>query len=277
MDDNATKLEYKVGAFVGFGLILAAASILIFGGNRISFGGDLRTVAYFDEVQGLFPGSVVSLAGLPVGNVKAIEFEPGENKLRIEMSIENRFAKRIVEGTTADMRTQGALGDKFVYLAPGAPGRKPVAQHSVLPVNDSGDIMKMLTSKEDGIGQVLGLIKELRALTASLNANGRTTGALDGANAAISQMKTTLAQIDGLVRDVRGQPNDKTLRRALVSLSNVLEKIDQGKGTLGALINDPSVHQRLKAILGGSQRNDYIKDMIRESIHQNESSGSPSK
>jgi phospholipid/cholesterol/gamma-HCH transport system substrate-binding protein len=60
------------------------------------------------------------------------------------------------------------------------------------------------------------------------------------------------------------------LRQALVNLSSILEKIDQGKGTLGQLINDPSVHQSLKSLLGGSPRNRYMKDMIRETIQQSE-------
>ena len=49
-------------------------------------------------------------------------------------------------------------------------------------------------------------------------------------------------------------------------MASVMEKIDSGKGTLGALINDPSLHQNLKSVLGGSQRNRYMKEMARESI-----------
>jgi phospholipid/cholesterol/gamma-HCH transport system substrate-binding protein len=271
MEQASSKLEYKVGAFVGLGLILLMGMILALGGNKVAFTRYQRMVSYFEEVQGLFPGSVVSLAGLPVGNVKAIRFVPGQDKLAVEMEIDRQFGPRLVEGTTADVRTQGALGDKYIYLAPGPAGAKPLADGAAIPFSESGDILKMLTSKEDGVGQALGLVKELRALVASLNANNRAPGMLDGANAAIFQLKSTLTELDALIRQVRGElPNDHKLREAIASISSVLEKIDQGKGTLGALVNDPFVHQRLKAILGGSQRNAYLKDIMRETIQQSE-------
>ena len=271
MNRQITKLEYKVGAFVAVGLVLAMASILILGGNRIAFTRYLRVQSYFEEVQGLFPGSVVSLAGLPVGNVERIEFSPDQSKLRVVMTIDRRFAPRITEGTTADVRTLGALGDKYVYLTQGPLAGRPLPEGATLVVNESGDILKMLSSKDDGVGQVIGLVKEMRATVAAINANGRIGGALDGASAATSQLKTTLAQMDGLLRDLRGQlPADHAFKAAVASLASVLAKVDQGRGTLGQLINDPSVHQRLKLMLGGSPRDAYLKNMIRESIQQSE-------
>ena len=270
-NESNVKLEWKVGAFVGLGLLLAMVSILVLGGNRIAFTRYVHVVSYFEEVQGLFPGSVVSLAGLPVGNVKRIKFAQGQNKLAVEMDIDQQFAERVVEGTTSDVRTQGALGDKYVYLTPGPPVGKSLPDGAVIATNDSGDIMKLLTSKDEGVGQVLGLIKELRALVASLNANGRAAGTFENASSAALQLKNTLVQMDGLIRDLRSEiPHDQKMKLAISALASVMQKIDQGKGTLGALVNDPSVHQRLKAMLGGSQRNAYLKDMLRDSIKQNE-------
>lgn len=271
MEQQTSNLERKVGAFVAIGLVLAMASILILGGNRVAFKRYMRVYSNFDEVQGLFPGSVVSLAGLPVGNVSSIAFAPGERKLRVEMEIDRAFAPRITEGTTSDVRTQGALGDKYIYLAPGPIAGKAIADGATLEVNDSGDILKMLASKEDGVGQVIGLVKEIRALVSGMNASGRFLGALDNTASATAQLKVTLVQMDGLLKDLRSElPKDKKLHHAVVALSSVLEKIDQGKGTLGALVNDPSVHQRLKALLGGSPRNAYLKDMLRETVKQSD-------
>lgn len=269
MESQSSNLERKVGAFVAIGLALAMGSILALGGNRIAFKRYLRAYVYFEEVQGLFPGSVVSLAGLPVGNVSRIEFAPGDAKLRVELEIDRDFSPRITEGTTADVRTQGALGDKYVYLNPGPISGKAIAEGATLPVNESGDFLKMLTSKEDGIGQIISLVKEMRALVASMNANGRMAGALENASTATAQLKSTLVQMDGLLKDLRGEmPKEKKLQHALVALSSVLEKIDKGQGTLGALVNDPSVHQRLKALLGGSPRGSYLKDMLKETIQK---------
>ena len=267
MDPQSRKLELKVGIFIAIGLILAMVSILLLGGDKSLLTRYVYLNARFSEVQGLFPGSVVSLAGVPVGNIREIKFVPSENKLEVNMKIDRTYAHRLVEGTVAEVRTQGALGDKFVYLIPGAPGAKSL-QDGALVESTETDFMKLLTSREDGVARVVDLIKELHVLVGTVNASG----VMKNAGEATAAMKTTMRQLDALLGDLRGEiPENKKLRKALVSLSNVLEKIDQGKGTLGQLINDPSVHQSLKAFLGGSPRNRYMKDMIRETIQKSDS------
>lgn len=273
MEHESKSLEYKVGIFVALGLAMVAFSILILGGNKVLFTKYVYFYADFKEVQGLFSGSVVSLAGMPIGNVEEIEFVPGSETLTVKMMIDAKFHGRLTEGTTADIRTQGALGDKYIYLNPGPVTGSVLADGSKVKVDDSGDILKMLASKEDGVGRALELIKEMHILVANLNANGRVAGMVENASQATAQLKRTMIQLDGLLGDLREQmPENKKLKTAVANLASVLEKIDQGKGTLGLLVNDPSLHQSLKSFLGGSPRNRYMKDIIRESIQQNEAS-----
>lgn len=271
MENASARLQYKVGLFVALSLIAAMASILALGGNRVVFTRYLHLRARFSQVQGLFPGSVVSLAGLPVGNVKKIYFTPGDNKLEVLMQIDQEFRHRLRAGTSAEIRTQGALGDKFVYLLPGAPEQPELADNTMIEAIDDGDFMKMLTSKEDGVGRALELIKEMHILVASLNQNSRVATTAQNMADASAQFKSLLTKVDHLLGDLREQmPENRKFKQAVTSLASVLEKVDQGKGTLGALVNDPSVHQNLKAFLGGSPRNRYLKEMVRETIQQNE-------
>ncbi len=264
MENASTRLQYKVGLFVAIGLAALAGSILALGGGRVMFTRYLHVRAQFSQVQGLFPGSVVSLAGLPVGNVKRIEFVPSDNKLEIEMRIDRSFSDRLREGTSAEIRTQGALGDKYVYLTPGPADAPKIGENAMLAAIDEGDFLKMITSREDGVGRVLDLVKEMHQLAASLNADSKIPRAVE-------QVKTTMSSLDRLVRDLREQlPENKKLRAAVNSMASIMEKVDSGKGTLGALVNDPTLHQNLKSALGGSKRGQYIKEMARESMQSSE-------
>lgn len=270
MEQHSIRLEYKVGIFIGVGLVAAMFAILLLGGDKALFTRYTYLKADFSEVQGLFPGSVVTLAGVPVGNVETIQFVPDANKLELTLKINRKFHERLVEGTTAEIKTQGALGDKYVYLSPGQPGGKVLEPDSKIASVET-DFMKMLTSREDGVARVVDLIKELHIMVATINAGGKTNEMMSNMVDASAKFKKTLGQLDLLVSDLRGEiPENKKLRQALVNLSSIIEKIDQGKGTLGQLINDPSVHQSLKSLLGGSPRNRYMKDMIRETIQQSE-------
>src|SRR4051812_11590185 len=114
MEKLSRRLEYKVGLFVGIGLLSIMISILLLGGNRVVFTRYANYSTPFTEVTGLFAGSVVSLAGLPVGNVKEIVFSKENNQLEVHYQVDYKYAGRVTEGTKAEIRTQGALGDKFI-------------------------------------------------------------------------------------------------------------------------------------------------------------------
>ena len=266
MEHSTTKLEYKVGVFIALGLVAIMVTILLLGADKTFFTRYVHLKAHFTEVTGLFPGSVVSLAGVPVGNVEKIDFVSAENKLELTMKIDSKFADRLVKGTVAEIRTQGALGDKFVYLIPGDPKGGELADNDVVEVNEQ-DLMKLLTSREDGVARIVDLIKEVHVLVASINQNGQAGVMMKNMTEASAKLKTTLEKIDGLLGDMRGElPKDNKLKQSVASLASILEKIDQGKGTLGQLINDPSVAQSLKGFLGQSPRNSYMKNMLSESL-----------
>lgn len=269
MEQKSSRLEYKVGIFIALGLIAVMVSILLLGGDKALFTKYVRLNARFTEVQGLFPGSVVSLGGVPIGNVEEIAFVEGENKLNVQMKINQMYSHRLVEGIVAEIRTQGALGDKFVYLIPGEPKAKPLADYAVVETIET-DLLKMLTSREDGVARVIDLIKELHVMVASINQNGQLAYTMKNVSDVSVKLKSTLIQIDGLLGDIRGDANDPKLKKALSSLASVMAKLDSGKGTLGQLINDPSIAQSLKAMVGGSPRNQYMKDVLRETLQKSE-------
>ena len=54
-------------------------------------------------------------------------------------------------------------------------------------------------------------------------------------------------------------------------LDKILSKIDRGEGTLGALVNDPTLHESLKSALGVNQRRKTMKTIIRSSIEKSSS------
>lgn len=272
MEQNSFSLQYKVGLFIGSGLLAGMLAILLLGGDKVLFTRYVYIHTRFKEVQGLFPGSVVTLAGVPIGNINSIDFEPNDNKLNVQMKINQIYQGRIVEGTNAEVRTQGALGDKIVYLAPGAPGGKQLGNGAVIEGVDT-DYIKLLTDREDGVAKIIDLIKEMHILMASLNANGRSGEIMRNLADASGKFKTTMTSLDSLLGELKGQiPENKKLKSALMHLSEIMEKIDHGKGTLGQLVNDPTVYQNLKAYLGGSPRNKYMKEMIRETIQKSETS-----
>jgi phospholipid/cholesterol/gamma-HCH transport system substrate-binding protein len=48
-------------------------------------------------------------------------------------------------------------------------------------------------------------------------------------------------------------------------LNSILAKIDTGEGTLGLLLNDPSLYEDLKQLVGGAERSTLVKTLIQMS------------
>jgi len=63
------------------------------------------------------------------------------------------------------------------------------------------------------------------------------------------------------------EPTDQQMVMEAVSagarLNSILEKVDRGEGTIGLLVNDPSVYEDLQTLLGGAQRSLIVRSMIR--------------
>jgi phospholipid/cholesterol/gamma-HCH transport system substrate-binding protein len=53
-------------------------------------------------------------------------------------------------------------------------------------------------------------------------------------------------------------------------LRTIVANVKAGKGTVGALLVDPSIYEDLKVVLGNVERNDVLRALVRYSIKQDE-------
>lgn len=105
------------------------------------------------------------------------------------------------------------------------------------------------------------------------------TRAIEQIGQAAEQIATTLQGIregDGLARNILfGGGDDSNAERAMADLATItsdlrgmVREIKEGKGTLGALMVDPSVYEDLKVLLGNVQRNEVLRALVRYSIQR---------
>ena len=253
----------KVGIFVFAGLVLVIIAILISGGSRSLFVKNVQIHARFENVQGLNVGSSVSLAGVNIGNISEINFLPEVNTLDVEMSINASFLERITIGSSVEIRTQGALGDKFVYIIPGDPKNPPISLNTILEANKATDLLGILTERSAEVGKIFDVIDETHKLMKSINDSNRVQQIIANMLEASSLMSKTSLEAHRMLAETSPK-----LRDSADKLDHILRKIDSGEGTLGALINDPSIHDQLKNFLGGNTQKKNIKSLLRNSIEK---------
>lgn len=106
--------------------------------------------------------------------------------------------------------------------------------------------------------------------------------ALAKVGAVADELGTTLKGIregNGLARSViygddSSQAMMQNLNQASADFRQVVSDIRAGKGTLGALLVDPSVYEDLKLMLGNVERNRALRALVRYSIKRDEKSPS---
>jgi phospholipid/cholesterol/gamma-HCH transport system substrate-binding protein len=101
---------------------------------------------------------------------------------------------------------------------------------------------------------------------------------------AAEELAVTLKAIrdgDGIAHDLlfggKGSDSAEQMLTNLAAVSSdlkgVTSQIKDGKGTVGALLNDPSVYEDLKVLLGNVQRNQVLRALVRYSIQADEQQG----
>lgn len=267
--DAPLSQQIKVGLFLTIGMIGVMISILVLGGNQRVFSSYSTIYVQMDQVQGLGTGSVVSLSGVPIGNVKEISFSDDGKTLKVAMEVQSKLLARIPVSSTVEVRTQGALGDKFLFIILGKPGDPVLEEGGTLNAAVSTDLMNVLSERGGEAANIFDVITEMKKLLVSINKEGRLDKLMGNMAETSVQLKDMSADLRKLVQDLHGE-NPKKVRKVLEQLDSILAKVDRGEGTLGALVNDSSLHDQLKSIVGANPRKKYLESVIRTSIEKSE-------
>ncbi len=265
--ETQKRVQMIVGGFLLFGLAAIMTTVFMLGADRALFKHYGRLHAYFDQVQGLDRGSVVSLSGVAVGNIESIEFVSDRKALDVTMKVEDRFLAQIPVDSQVEIRTQGALGDKFIFIIPAPASGKTVADGSVLEVATATDLFSIISERSKEAGKVFDVINELHKMTLTINGDRK----LEKIMSNLSKASERLAETSERAHQFTGSMSADTgqrLTKAIERFDSIMTKIDKGQGSLGALINDSSVHDRLKVMLGGNNRKSQVKDLMRNSIEK---------
>ena len=118
---NSRSLEIGTGLFVLLGFAALAFLTTQLPGTSLKFTSDeggYTVTARFDNIGDLKPGSPVTMAGVRVGRVESIRFDPKDFKAAVVLRIEDQY-KEIPEDSDASIQTAGLLGGKYIGIGPG--------------------------------------------------------------------------------------------------------------------------------------------------------------
>ena len=112
-------LEIGVGLFLLAGILALLLLALRVSGLSASPTADTyKLYAYFDNIAGLTVRSKVTMAGVTIGRVTAIDLDRDSFTGRVTMELEKRL-DNLPSDSTASILTAGLLGEKYVGISVG--------------------------------------------------------------------------------------------------------------------------------------------------------------
>lgn len=263
---NKRWTEIQVGIFVSSAVAICIIALMSLEDGGVSFFRDRYQINLEAKTaEGLGPGSLIQLKGVPIGNVKDIKLIPNQSdKVLVVLNIYEEFQSMIPSDSKAYIKSQGALGDMFVLIKSGKAHSDFLKNGDLIELGASTGILAALSSDDSPVEKFSDILTNIKVLLERINSGEDSDDLVKNMEDITLELKTMLSNINQILD---GTTKDE-LKSTLSDLSQIADKIERGQGTLGSFINDPTIHTRIKALLGGSKADMYVNDIVRQSINK---------
>ena len=207
------KYETVVGIFVVGSLAALLIMVLIIAQQERLWEEHVEYRAIFKDVSGLKVGSEVRLAGVMVGNVKSLTIDP-KGKIIVIFEVVGKYRNQIRQDSRATIGYQGLLEDKSLDLTAGSSSQPEIVAKGQVTTVEPFDITEIIIKVKPSLENAQKILTNLASLTEKMT-----------------------------------KP-DSGFNKSMKELSQIVTKINTGKGSLGQLLNDPALYRESAQAVG---------------------------
>jgi phospholipid/cholesterol/gamma-HCH transport system substrate-binding protein len=267
--------------------VLLALAVLVFGVLWFKgFSASRETyplTVYFPQASGLDKGDPVEVAGVVQGKVSDLEYERGRAKLVLDI---NHHAELYRDATVA-IANYGMMGQKFVAIDPGHPDTGPLDISKPLDGEFQPGVGDMMTEVGQSLKATNLLVDRLNRFLAVIDSTGgahsisRTLENVEAMSGdvsslaaenrkslgkAIENFEAASGELRGLLEErgpalratlanletttARADTLSANLASATADLREILERLKSDESSVGALLEDRALYDRLLATVG---------------------------
>lgn len=245
--------ELKVGFFVFAGIVLFAVSLFMLG--DFSFKKNYQINVIFNDVGGLANKSVVKLNGVEVGRIKDLIVY--DSKVKAEILINEGV--KIYRNAKFYIGSTSIIGSKFIQIEQGNPLEGVIkAGETVYAVNRK-PLEDMILELSDNINRLIKDISNNGEFARNLN---KTVENLRDITSGLNQIISSNSDnIDNIISKLDDTMNN--VKSLTAKLDKILTNIDEGRGTIGALISDEKTKDDVKQSISNiKEATRSLKDFV---------------
>jgi len=274
-------IEVKVGVLILVSLGILAAFVLVMGG--LSFEKTYTVYVDFDNPGGLQSGAPVRVAGVKCGKVAELAFmggkiDPKTNRrtlVRAKLAIEQRVRESIHDDADFYVTTQGVLGEQFLAIDPGTPGKPVLAESSIVKGIDPPRLdlflakaYELLDTTISGIRNNRELLSDIATNTAGLlkNLNLVLTDNRERVNRIVQNLEALSAEANTLTSHARTNYVDNPkLQRTIDNIDRLTTDIQKDSGPMIKDAREALANlNRASKVVGGEEEHQKLRKTIDE-------------
>lgn len=138
----------------------------------------------------------------------------------------------------------------------------------------SGELGRNLAETAHALNDLALEVRDGDGLLHSLVYDNYAGGGVESIERSLASLEHILNAVrtgEGILHDlIYKETNEQDLvvevLEAGARLNSILAKVDRGEGTFGLMLNDPTLYEDLKILVGGAQRSGVVRSLIRMSV-----------
>ena len=210
----------RVGLFFILGLALTWVTFETLRGGKVFKDQGYNLIAGFESLKELKDGDEVRMAGVKIGEVEKTRLagRRAEAVLRISHQV------KVKSDATATIVMAGLIGTNYIGITLGSEAATDLPDGAEITTKAAPDLNSVMTQMGE-LGKKLETA--IGDLSSALSGDGKNETGI-------------IKKVDLLITE-----NRENIGKATANLQAITAKVNQGKGTLGRLINDPKMYDEL--------------------------------
>lgn len=223
---NNSQQTIRVGLFFLLGLALTWVTFATLSGGSIFKPKGYHLIAGFESLKELKKGDEVKMAGVTIGSIESTRLDMAHRRGEAILLINPDVT--IASDSTASIVMSGLIGTNYVGIDLGSAGAPPLADGQEIRTHVTADINTIMTELGN-LGQKLE--GAFNTFNNAINGDGKQGGIFQ--------------KLDRIITE-----NGDKVTATMTNVQEITAKLNRGEGTIGKLINDPTLHDELVAAVG---------------------------
>jgi len=260
MDNFTPAFKARLGVFIAIGLAIFVIIIFFIGKQQNLFNPVFKVTTNFQNVSGLLVGNNVRYSGINVGIVDNIAII-NDSTVQVSMLVRRNVQEFIKADSQAGIGSDGIIGDRVLIITQGSNQAPTVQDGQHISSKEPIETDMIMASLQTSAASAEIITNQLSEILINVNSGEGTIGRLikdptiaDNIAQTIENFQKSSQEFDETI-EVTKQNVFEFMEKLQITaakteiasqeLGEIMVKINSGKGTIGALINDTTMAENL--------------------------------